>query len=120
MCCAKDPYHKEELAMKINNYRNTILKLTRKSKPNHFNKYFQDNKSNILKTWEGIRKIRNICKKGSNNITCIQIGGNTISNPSEIANEFNRHFTSVAKQIEKNLIKPNTKTARTQTAIPSF
>ena len=27
MCRAKDPLHKEELAIKVKNYRNTILKL---------------------------------------------------------------------------------------------
>ena len=27
MCCAKDPLHKEELAINVKNYRNTILKL---------------------------------------------------------------------------------------------
>ena len=96
MCRAKDPLHKEELAIKVKNYRNTILKLTR---TNHFTKYFQDNKFNIFKTWEGIRKIINISKKGSNNINCIQIGRTTVSNSSNIGNEFNRHFISVAKQI---------------------
>ena len=61
---------------------------------------------NIFKTWEGIREIINISKKGSNNINCIQIRRTTISNSSDIANEFNRHFTLVAKQIEEKLIKP--------------
>ena len=51
MCCAKDPLNKEELEIKVKNYRNTILKLTQKSKTNHFNQYFQDNKLNIFKTW---------------------------------------------------------------------
>ena len=38
MCCTKDPLHKEEIAIKVKNYRNTILKLKQKSKTNHFNK----------------------------------------------------------------------------------
>ena len=106
MCRAKDLLHKEELAIKVKIYRNIILKLKRKSKANHFNKYFQDNKLNIFKTWEKIREIINISKKGSNNINCIQIGRTTISNSSDIANEFNRHFTLFAKQIEEKLRKP--------------
>ena len=61
---------------------------------------------NKFKTWEGIREIINISKKGSNNINCIQIGRTTISNSSDITNEFNGHFTSVAKQIEQKLTKP--------------
>ena len=106
MCCAKDPLHKEKLAIKVKNYRNTIQKLMRQSKANHFNKFFQYKKLNIFKTWKGIREIINISKKRSNNINCIQIGRTTTSNSSDIANEFNRHFTSVAKQIEEKLIKP--------------
>ena len=35
MCCAKDPLHKEKLAIKVKNYRKTILNLTQKSKANH-------------------------------------------------------------------------------------
>ena len=93
-------------ANKVKNYRNTILKLTRKSKGNDFNKYFHDNKLNIFKTREGIRETINISKKVSNNINCIQIGKNTIINSSDIANECNGHFTLVAKQIEEKLIKP--------------
>ena len=98
MCRAKDPLHKAELANKVKNYSNTILKLTRKGKANHFNKYFHDNKLNIFQTREGIREIINISKKGSNKINCIQIGENTITNSSDIAIEFNRHFTSVTSQ----------------------
>ena len=31
----------------------------------------------------------------------------TINSPKEIAEKFNNHFTSIAKNIEKNLNKPN-------------
>ena len=51
----------------------------------------------MFKTWEGIREIINISKKGSNNINCIQIGKNTITNS---------YFNSVAKQKQEKLIKP--------------
>ena len=103
MCRAKDLLHKEELSSKVKNYRNTILKLTQKSKANHFNKYFHDNKLNIFIMWERIRETISTFKKGSNNIKCIQIGKKTLS-PTHL--KFNRHFTSVAKQIEEKLIKP--------------
>ena len=60
---------------------------------------------NIFKTWERIREIINISKKRWNNISSIRIGKSTITNSSGVANEFNRHFTSVAKQIEAKIIK---------------
>lgn len=50
MCCVKGPFSKEELANKVRNYENTTLKLIRKSKGNHFNKYFHNNELNIFKT----------------------------------------------------------------------
>ena len=41
-------------------------------------------------------------------INGIQNGNNkTVNSPKEIAEELNNHFTSIAKNIEKKLIKPN-------------
>ena len=83
------------------------LKLTQKGKGDHFNKYLQDNKLNIYETWQRIREIINISKRESNNINCIPTGRNTITNSSDIANEFNTNFTSVSRQIEEKLVKRN-------------
>ena len=47
------------------------------SKANHFNNFFQENKLNLFKTWEGIRKIINLTIKGSKEINCIQVGNKT-------------------------------------------
>ena len=55
MCQAKDPLNKEELVNKVKTYKKYILHLTRKSKANHVNN-FQENKLNLFRTWEGIRK----------------------------------------------------------------
>ena len=82
--------------------------MTTVSKANHFYKFFIENKLNLFKTWEIIREIINISKKGSKVINCIQNGNNmTVSSPKDIAKEFNNHFTSIAKNMEKKLIKPN-------------
>ena len=105
MCRTKDPLRREELVNKVKTYKKYILHLTRKSKANHFNNFFQENKLNLFKTWEGIRKIINITTKGSKEINCIQIGNKTINNPTKIANNFNNNFTSIAEKIEDNLVK---------------
>ena len=84
------------------------LKLIRASKANHFNKFFIENKLNLFKTWEGIREITNISKKGNKVIICIQNGNNmTVNSSKEIAEELDNHFTSITKNIEKKPIKPN-------------
>ena len=81
----------------------------RNSKSNHFNNYFHENKSNLIKTWEGIREIISTSKKRKTDITSIQIGNKTVKKSSEKANEFNKHFTSIAKQIEEKILKPKHK-----------
>ena len=88
-------------------YKNNLLKLTRASKFNHYNNYLQENRLNLFKTWEGIRDIINITKKSKNNINSIQVNGTDITDPAIIANEFNNHFTTIAKQIEAKLIALN-------------
>ena len=95
MCQTKNPLKREELVNKVKTYKKYILSLTRKSKANYFNNFYQENKLNILKTWEGIRKIINITTKGSNKINCIQVGNKTINNPVKIAN----NFTSIIFQL---------------------
>ena len=109
MCRSKDPFNKKELETKVKNYKKALLKLIRNSKANHFNNFFHENKLNLFKTWEGIMENINISKKRATDITSIQIGNKTVKISYEIASEFYKHFTSIAKQIEENLIKPKHK-----------
>ena len=104
MCRTKNPLKREELVNKVKTYKKYILNLTRKSKANHFNN-FQENKLNIFKTCEGIRKIINITTKGNEEINCIRVGNKTINNSTKIVNNFNNHFTSIAEKTEDNLVK---------------
>ena len=54
---------------KYKQYRNLIVTLTRKSKRNHYQKYFQENSNNIKKTWDGVKSIINISDKTSSSIS---------------------------------------------------
>ena len=72
MCRSKDPSKKNEIETKVKNYKKLLLKLIRASKANHYNKFFLENKLNLFKTWQGIRKIINISKKENKVINCIQ------------------------------------------------
>ena len=40
-----------------------VISLIRRSKKDYYNNFFEEHKSNVKKTWEGIRKIVNISKK---------------------------------------------------------
>ena len=63
--CAAHKTHKtkKKLEIKAKNYKKALLELIQNSKINHFNNFFRENKLNLFKTWECIRKIINICKK---------------------------------------------------------
>ena len=55
MCRTKD-LTKCKIIEEFKTYKNNLLKLTRASKFNHYNNYyFQANRLNLFKTWEGIR-----------------------------------------------------------------
>ena len=112
----KDLTKRKKIEQEFKTYKNNLLKLTRTSKFNNYNNYFQENRLNLfktweglnlLKTWEGIKDIINITKKSKNNINSIQVNGRDITDPAIITNEFNNHFTTIAKQIEAKLITPN-------------
>ena len=106
MCRTKDLTKCKIIEQEFKTYENNLLKLTRASKFNHYNNYFQKNRLNLFKTWEGIRDIISITKKTKNNINSIQVNSRDITDPVIIANEFNKHFTTIAKQIEAKLITP--------------
>ena len=105
LCRLEDPLKKRELEIKLKNYRKVLLRLMRNSESNYFYNYFHENKLNLFKTWEGIGEIIKISKREKTDITSIQIGNKTVKKSSEIANEFNKHFTSIAKQLEEKLVK---------------
>ena len=57
---SKNSQQKERLYNESKRYRNSINILTRNSKANHYQNFFQEHKQNKLKTWEGVKSIINI------------------------------------------------------------
>ena len=54
---------KEELHNLFKSYGNSLNKLARLSKANHYKTFFEDNKNKLKKVWTGIKEIININKK---------------------------------------------------------
>ena len=73
----------------------------RQSKKDYYNQYFTQNKENLQKTWKGIKEIINIKTKNHSQPTCIIDNNKTITDPKEIANSFNKYYTSIASDILK-------------------
>ena len=59
----KNATKKEELHNLFKSYRNSLNKIARLSKVNHYKNFFEDNKSMLNKVWVGIKEIININKK---------------------------------------------------------
>ena len=84
-------------------YRNQIVSLTRLSKKNHLQNYFESNIKNSRKIWQGIREIINLNKNYNFVPNYIVSGTNSYSDPKSIANCFNDFFTSIGNKIQKSV-----------------
>ena len=87
-----------------NSFRNGVTKKIRIAKQKYYDKLFDDIKNNIKKTWQTINSImsRNVTKKNQ----CIKsliVDGITLHDDTEIAEAFNKHFSTVGKTIDESL-----------------
>ena len=99
----KDPLRKQNLHDNFRLYRNRLNNITRNSKALYYKEYFDRNKKNLRKVWEGVREIINISKTKKQSINNITHNDETITDPKIIADCFNNFFTGIAKKIEKEV-----------------
>ena len=95
----KNPLTKEQLNTEFKLIKNDITRLSRQSKKDYYNQYFTANTNNLQKIWKGIKEIINIKTKYYSHPTCIIENRKTRTNPKEIADTFNKYYTSVAEEI---------------------
>ena len=100
---AKDPVRITNLCNKFKLYRNKLDKILKASKSMHYQNYFETNKLNLRKTWEGIREVINIRKKKEQRINTLNCDNGIINEDRKISEQFNKHFCNVAKTIEKEI-----------------
>ena len=93
---AKKNIHTEYKALK-----NRINSLIHFSKKNHYTKYFNQYSNNIKKVWIGIKGIINIKTKDQNSPNCIEVDNKLITDNTDICNNFNDYFSTVADKILK-------------------
>ena len=90
-------------------HRHSSSTLLEQSKKPYYNNYFRNNINNIKNTWKGIKSIISLNSKESESPKIILNNkGEFLTNPNDIANQFNNFFCSVAPTIQSN-IKPNFK-----------
>ena len=99
--------NKQQKLIKHNSYKkywNKLIELLKLSKHSYYQKYFEDNRNNSKKTWEGIHEIissRKIKKDGS--VSAINTDGTTITDPTEMAESLNNFFTSIETNLQKQI-----------------
>ena len=79
-------------SQKFNTLRNEVNRKIKKSKKDYQRQYFENNKDNIKKVWEGIRKIVNL-KKASSKTSQLKIDGKIIDGDFELATIYNTQGT---------------------------
>ena len=100
----KDPILKEEFHTNYKKHRNLLSILMKKSKQAYYDKYFERNWNNIKSTWKGIKSLISLKTVASNVPTVLSLdNGDTITNPYDIANNFNKYFASIAEATKKSI-----------------
>ena len=80
-------------------YRNRIIELIRQSKQTYYQRYFEQNEKVFKTIWQGIHEIISSRKnKNSSNVSAI-ISDNNVTDPIEIAQNFNNFFTSLGTKL---------------------
>ena len=97
---SKNTETKNEYHIQYKTLRNEIVKLIRESKKLYYQTYFSENISNIKNTWKGIKQVININSKTNNQPSSLIIDNKLITEPKEIAGNFNDYFSSIAEKLQ--------------------
>ena len=65
---------------------NKILDLTKKSKQNCYQNYFNENNTNLRKVWQGIKEIINIKAKNNATHVCVMENNDMVTDPTDVTN----------------------------------
>ena len=91
---------------RFQNYRNLTTILTRVCKEDYYKSFFQDNKKDSKKIWQGIRSIVSVTNKKSKQNINLNIDNETITDDKVISNHFKKFFSSIAGKLIREI--PNT------------
>ena len=118
---AKDCQMKQKLHKEFKKYRNNINILTRISSANYYQRFFQEHKQNMLKTWERIKAIINIRNISKKNVNCLNINDIEEKDSAILSDSFNKFFSKIvptSKNYTDYLTNPSEKTFFLRPATP--
>ena len=77
-----------------------IIELIKQSKQTYYQHHFDQNKKDSKTIWQGIHEIISSTKnKKGGNVSSLFADDNTITDPIEIAENFNNFFTSIGTNL---------------------
>ena len=86
-------------------YKNLYNKLLKNMRKLYFQKEIQKHQGDLKNVWQTIREAAGIKTKSSDLPSSLNINGNNVKENKLIAEEFNKHFSSIADKI-KEAINP--------------
>ena len=98
-----DPEAKGELFKMYKRKRNLVKILIRRSKQDYYVAYFEENKSNIKKTWDGIRNIVNIFKNSRVSPVQINYKNEVKTSKDDMAGALNDFFVNIGNMVEEKI-----------------
>ena len=94
-----DPDHWSTFKREINKINNDV----KKAKANYFNSEITRNTGNPKAIWNSINQLTHRKTTGDSSITEIKMDGNSFTNPSDISEILNSHFTSIGAKLTAEL-----------------
>ena len=101
---SKPGLSKDNTFEKFKMYRNKISNMLTIVKKSYYTQYFQSNLNDIKNTWKGIKELININSSKSRQKINLNIGGKLITDETDIGNEFNNFFSTIASKLSEKIV----------------
>ena len=87
---------------KFKRQRNIVNKAVKQAKQSYYQTSFSDHKGDPRKTWQIINELTSR-KSGKSSVKELRVNGNSVTNPTELAEEFNHHFTTIGTKLASEI-----------------
>ena len=96
-----------DLKVIYNKFRNSVARDIKKSKKYYYSNYFEECKTNMKKTWRGIKELINTSNKNPMKVNELKVNNKLISDNLALANTFNNFFVNVGSEVNKSIPDTN-------------
>ena len=87
---------------KFKRQRNIVNKAVKQAKQSYYQTSFSDHKGDPQKTWQIINELTSR-KSGKSSVKELRVNGHSVTNPTELAEEFNNHFATIGTKLASEI-----------------